>query len=156
MSSTHLALPRRSQRVGTIIPGPVISLDVWYQTVISQVYVIYGEHWLYDITQWYQRFILWYQGLDSDICGLLVSNNNILFCLLSMISIVKKKKIDITMILNNSKPEYYTGYTDPRSYQSLICSDTILILVINLTGVLFISDCDILSLISVISKELFY
>lgn len=69
-----------------------------------------------------------------------------------MISIVKKK-IDITMILNNSKPEYYT---DPRFYQSLICSDTILILVINLTGVLFISDCDILSLISVISKELFY
>lgn len=62
------------------------------------------------------------------------------------------------MILNNSKPEYYTGYTlsDPRFYQSLICSDTILILVINLTGVLFISDCDILSLISVISKELFY
>lgn len=60
------------------------------------------------------------------------------------------------MILNNSKPEYYTGYTDPRLYQSLICSDTILILVINLTGVLFISDCDILSLISVISKELFY
>lgn len=59
----------------------------------------------------------------------------------------EKKKIDITMILNNS---------DPRSYQSLICSDTILILVINLTGVLFISDCDILSLISVISKELFY
>lgn len=51
------------------------------------------------------------------------------------------------MILNNSKPEYYTGYTDPRFYQSLICSDTILILVINLTGVLFISDCDILSLI---------
>lgn len=47
------------------------------------------------------------------------------------------------MILNNSKPEYYTGYTDPRFYQSLICSDTILILVINLTGVLFISDCDI-------------
>lgn len=35
-----------------------------------QVYVIYGEHWLYDITQWYQRFILWYQGLDSDICGI--------------------------------------------------------------------------------------
>lgn len=68
----------------------------------------------------------------------------------------EKKKVDITMILNNSKPEYYTGYTDPRSYQSLICSDTILILVINLTGVLFISDCDILSLISVISKELFY
>lgn len=33
----------------------------------------------------------WYQGLDSDICGLLVSNNDILFCLLSMISIVKKK-----------------------------------------------------------------
>lgn len=91
MSSTHLALPRRSQRVGTIIPGPVISLDVWYQTVIFKVYVIYGEHWLYDITQWYQRFILWYQGLDSDICGLLVSNNDILFCLLSMISIVKKK-----------------------------------------------------------------
>lgn len=91
MSSTHLALPRRSQRVGTIIPGPVISLDVWYQTVIFQVYVIYGEHWLYDIIQWYQRFILWYQGLDSDICGLLVSNNDTLFCLISMISIVKKK-----------------------------------------------------------------
>lgn len=153
MSSTHLALPRRSQRVGTIIPGPVISLDVWYQTVISQVYVIYGEHWLYDITQWYQRFILWYQGLDSDICGI-KQWYTILFIINDINS--EKKKIDITMILNNSKPEYYTGYTDPRFYQSLICSDTILILVINLTGVLFISDCDILSLISVISKELFY
>lgn len=153
MSSTHLALPRRSQRVGTIIPGPVIFLDVWYQTVIFQVYVIYGEHWLYDITQWYQRFILWYQGLDSDICGI-KQWYTILFIINDINS--EKKKIDITMILNNSKPEYYTGYTDPRFYQSLICSDTILILVINLTGVLFISDCDILSLISVISKELFY
>lgn len=152
MSSTHLALPRRSQWVGTI-PGPVISLDVWYQTVIVQVYVIYGEHWLYDITQWYQRFILWYQGLDSDICGI-KQWYTILFIINDINS--EKKKIDITMILNNSKPEYYTGYTDPRFYQSLICSDTILILVINLTGVLFISDCDILSLISVISKELFY
>lgn len=153
MSSTHLALPRRSQWVGTIIPGLVISLDVWYQTVIFQVYVIYGEHWLYDITQWYQRFILWYQGLDSDICGI-KQWYTILFIINDINS--EKKKIDITMILNNSKPEYYTGYTDPRFYQSLICSDTILILVINLTGVLFISDCDILSLISVISKELFY
>lgn len=58
------------------------TLVTWYQTVISEVYVIYWEHWLFDIIQWYPRFIIWYQGLDSDIYSLLLSYNDIPFCLL--------------------------------------------------------------------------